>query len=256
VDPENTLYLTIPQGRIVIELAPEFAPNHVANIRKLARAGFFDGLTVARVQDNYVVQWGDADSRNPTGGGQLRMKAEFDHAFRAGDAFTPLPDHDTYAPQTGFAGDFPAARDPATGLTWLTHCYGMVGAGRDNDPDSGGGPELYAVIGQAPRQLDRNVTLVGRVIEGMDVFSALPRGHGDLGFYQTPAEHIPITSVKIAADMPVAGRPAFQVLKSDSPTFAAVLQNRRFRHDAWYKVAAGHIDVCNLQLPVREASGR
>ena len=253
IDPENTLYLTIPEGRIVIELAPAFAPNHVANIKKLVRAGFFDGLAVVRVQDNYVVQWGDADSKHPTGGGQLRLKAEFDHAFGSKDAFAPLPDPDTYAAQTGFAGGFPAARDPATGLTWLTHCYGMVGAGRDNDADSGGGPELYAVIGQAPRQLDRNVTLVGRVIDGIDVFAALPRGHGDIGLYQTPAERIPILSVKIAADVPAADRKTYEALKTDSPTFARVIQNRRFRKDDWYKTAAGHIDVCNLPLPVRTA---
>jgi hypothetical protein len=65
IDPEDTLYLTLPQGRVVIELAPAFAPNHVANIKRLVRAGFYDGLAVVRVQDNYVVQWGDAQSTPP-----------------------------------------------------------------------------------------------------------------------------------------------------------------------------------------------
>ena len=251
VDPEDTLYLTLPQGRVVIELAPAFAPRHVANIKRLVRAGFYDGLAVVRVQDNYVVQWGDAQSTHPTGEGRLRVQAEFDRPYGAADPFVPLPDADTYAPLTGFAGDFPAARDPALGLTWLAHCYGMVGAGRDDDADSGGGPELYAVIGQAPRQLDRNVTLVGRVIDGMELFSALPRGHGDIGFYQRPDERVPILNIQVAADVPPDRRTAFRVLKTGSPTFAAVVQNRRFRRDAWYKVAAGRIDVCNLPLPVR-----
>jgi len=251
IDPDDTLYLTLPQGRVVIELAPAFAPNHVANIKRLVRAGFYDGLAVVRVQDNYVVQWGDAQSTHPTGEGRLRLKAEFDRPYGAADPFVALPDPDTYAPRTGFAGDFPAARDPALGRTWLTHCYGMVGAGRDNDADSGGGPELYAVIGQAPRQLDRNVTLVGRVIDGMELFSALPRGRGDIGFYQRPEERVPILGIKVAADVPAAQRAAFRVLKTDSPTFAAVVHNRRFRRDAWYKVATGRIDVCNLPLPVR-----
>ncbi|HWE98247.1 MAG TPA: peptidylprolyl isomerase [Caulobacteraceae bacterium] len=251
LDPEDTLYLTLPQGRVVIEVAPTFAPSHVANIKRLVRSGFYDGLAVVRVQDNYVVQWGDAQSIHPTGEGRVRLKAEFDRPYGAADPFIALPDSDTYAPRTGFAGDFPAARDPASGLTWLTHCYGMVGAGRDNDADSGGGPELYAVIGQAPRQLDRNVTLVGRVIDGMELLAALPRGHGDFGFYQRPEERVPILGVKVAADLPAAQRTAFRVLKTDSPTFAAVVYNRRFRRDAWYKLAAGHIDVCNLPLPVR-----
>jgi peptidylprolyl isomerase len=256
VDPENTLYLTIPQGRVIIELAPAFAPGHVANIKRLVRAGFFDGLFIVRAQDNYVVQWGDAESKRPTGDGKLRLPAEFDHAYGPSEPFVALPDPDTYAPQTGFSGDFPAARDPATGLTWLTHCYGMVGAGRDVDPDSGGGPELYAVIGQAPRQLDRNVTLVGRVIEGMDVLSPLPRGHGDLGFYQTPAERIPIVSVRVAADLPAAERKTFQVLRTDSATFATVVQNRSFRREPWFHTTAGHIDVCNLPVPVRAVPPR
>jgi peptidylprolyl isomerase len=253
VDPENTLYLTIPQGRVVIELAPAFAPEHVANIKRLIRAGFFDGLSVVRAQDNYVVQWGDADSTHPTGEGRLRLKAEFDRPYAASEPFVALADPDTYAPVVGFAGDFPAARDPAAATTWLTHCYGMVGAGRAESPDSGGGAELYAVIGQAPRQLDRNVTLVGRVISGMEAFSTLPRGHGEIGFYQTPAERIPIQSVRVAADLPAADRTAFEILRTDSATFAAVIQNRRFRKDPWFKVAAGRIDVCNLPLPVRVA---
>jgi peptidylprolyl isomerase len=239
IDPGDLLYLTVPQGRVVIELAPAFAPNHVANIRRLARARFYDGLQVVRVQDNYVVQWGDAQSSRPTGEGRLRLAAEFDRPYGPADRFVALPDPDTYAPQTGFAGDFPAARDPASGRVWLTHCYGMVGAGRDDDADSGGGPELYAVIGQAPRQLDRNVTLVGRVIEGMELLSALPRGHGDLGFYRSPQQPVPILKMIVAADAPATQRTAFQVLKTDSATFAAVIDNRRFRRDRWFKKAAG-----------------
>ena len=256
IDPENTLYMFLPQGRIVIELAPEFAPAHVANIKRLARAGFYDGLSVTRAQDDYVVQWGDADSTRPTGEGTLRLKGEFEHAYGAKDAFTPLPDPDSYAPRTGFAGDFPAARAPAGGLTWLTHCYGMVGAGRAVDPDSGGGPELYAVIGQAPRQLDRNVTLVGRVIEGMDILSALPRGHGEMGFYQTPPERIAILGVKVAADLAPGERTTFEALRTDSRSFAEVIQSRRFRRETWFRLPAGHIDVCNLPLPVRIAPAK
>jgi peptidylprolyl isomerase len=252
IDPENMLVLTLPQGRVVIELAPAFAPNHVANIRRLARARFFDGLFVVRVQDNYVVQWGDAQAQRPLGEARRTLQAEFDRPTGPDLPFDPLPDPDTYAPITGFSAGFPAARDPASGRAWLTHCYGMVGAGRDNDENSGGGPELYAVIGQAPRQLDRNVTLVGRVLEGMDILSALPRGHGDLGFYERPERRIPILSIRVAADLPPTERPRLEALRTDSATFATLVQGRRFRHDAWYKRPAGHLDVCNVVLPVRD----
>jgi len=253
IDPENTLYLDLPGGRVIIELAPAFAPNHVANIKRLVRQGYFDGLAVVRAQDNYVVQWADPDGKRSLGGAAARLAPEFTRAIDGAPPFTPLPDADTYAPQVGFADGFPTARDPAAGQTWLTHCYGMVGAGRDNAADSGNGAELYAVIGQAPRLLDRNVTLVGRVVRGIDVLSVMPRGTAPLGFYATPAERIPIRSIRIAADVPVAERLSLQELRTDSATFAALVQARRFRHDDWYKVPAGHVDVCNVVVPVREA---
>jgi len=253
LDPENTLYLDFVGGRVIIELAPTFAPAHVANIKALARAHFYDGLSIVRVQDNYVVQWGDAEAKRPLGNGRRTLKAEFSHTITRSDRFDPLPDPDTYAPAVGFSAGFPAAMDPAHWETWLTHCYGMVGAGRDNDADSGGGAELYAVIGQAPRQLDRNVTLVGRVVKGIERLSALPRGTGDLGFYKTAPERIPIRAITVAADLPVDQRVPLEALRTDSATFAAVLRNRRFRKDDWYKVPAGRIDVCNVTPPVREA---
>ena len=253
LNSENTVYLDIPGGRVIIELAPRFAPHHVANIERLARAHFFDGLFIVRSQDNYVVQWSDAEAKRPLGGAKTALKAEFSHPAAADEPITKLPDPDTYAPVVGFTDGFPAARDPVTGEAWLTHCYGMVGAGRDNDADSGSGAELYAVIGQAPRQLDRNVTLVGRVVRGMELLSVAPRGTGDLGFYKTPAERIPITRMVMAADLPASERVPLQALKTDSPTFAAVVHNRRFRQDAFYKRPAGAIDVCNVPLPIRDA---
>ena len=251
IDPQNTLVMRLPQGRVVIELAPTFAPNHVENIRRLARARFFDGLYVVRVQDNYVVQWGDAQAKRPLGEAKRTLPPEFDRAAGSDLPFDPLPDRDTYAPIAGFSAGLPAAQDPLSGRAWLTHCYGMVGAGRDNDENSGGGPELYAVIGQAPRQLDRNVTLVGRVVEGMETLSALPRGHGDIGFYERPDQRTPILSISVAADLPPAEQPRLEALRTNSATFAALVQGRRFRHDAWYKRPAGHVDVCNVPLPVR-----
>jgi peptidylprolyl isomerase len=256
LDPDDTVYLQLPTGRVIIELEPRFAPRHVANIKTLIREGYFDGLAIVRVQDDYVVQWADPDEKRSVGKAAVALKAEFDRPFERSEPFTPLPDPDTYAPSTGFADGFPAARDPATGKTWLTHCYGMVGVGRDNDADSGGGTELYAVIGHAPRQLDRNVTLVGRVVRGIELMSSLPRGTEALGFYKTAAERTPIVSVKLAADVAAADRVSLVALRTDSATFQKLIQNRRFRKDDWYKTPAGHIDVCNMPLPVRDFSAK
>ncbi len=127
----------------------------------------------------------------------------------------------------------------------------MIGAGRDNDADSGGGAELYAVNGQAPRNLDRNVTLVGRVVQGMELLSVLPRGTGDLGFYEKPQQRVPIRSIRLAAEVPAPQRADLETLRTDSATFAKLVEARRNRHDAWYKHASGHVDVCNVRAPVR-----
>ena len=185
VDPENELYLELSSGRVVIELAPAFAPEHVANIKKLVRAKYFDGLAFLRSQDNYVVQWGDPDADNRAEGGpgakarpiapaREKLPAEFTRPA-AGLAFTRLSDSDGYAPEAGFSGGFPAARDPKTGAALAAHCYGMVGVGRGDEPESGNGAEIYVVIGNAPRHLDRNVALVGRVLRGMELLSTIPR---------------------------------------------------------------------------------
>jgi peptidylprolyl isomerase len=250
LDPHNTLYMELPTGRVIIELAPQFAPHHTANLQALAREGYFDGLWIMRAQDNYVVQWGDPDEKKPIHHAQRTLPAEFERPLRD-LTLTRLPDPDSYAPLTGFVDDFPAAADPSVGRAWLTHCYGMVGAGRDNDVDSGGGTELYVVIGQAPRHLDRNITLLGRVVQGMELLSVMPRGGGAMGFYEHPAERTVIKSMRVAADVAESERTQLEVLRTDTPTFAAYLEARRNRSEEWFKVPAGHIDVCNLAIPSR-----
>ncbi len=252
LDPQNTLYLELPAGRVVIELAPQFAPHHVANVQVLAHGHYFDGLWIVRAQDNYVVQWGDPDAKKSVGAAQRRLGAEFERALR-GLTIAKFPDPDSYAPEVGFVDGFPMAADPAIGRAWLVHCYGMVGAGRDNDVDSGGGTELYVVIGQAPRHLDRNVTLLGRVVSGMELLSVLPRGTGTLGFYEQPAQRTPIRALRLAADVAPAQRTELEVLRTDTPTFLAYAEARRSRHEEWFKVPAGHIDVCNVPVPSKPA---
>jgi peptidylprolyl isomerase len=166
-------------------------------------------------------------------------------------AVTPLGSPDAYAPTAGFTGGWPVAMDGRQ--AWLPHCYGYVGVGRNLSPDAGTSAELYAVIGQAPRQLDRNIAVVGRVIEGMAYLSSLPRGSGDLGFY-TPAEpKVPILSVRLASDLPVAERPRFQMMDTASASFAAYLRLRANRKDDFYERPAGGVDLCNAPVPVRPA---
>lgn len=249
-DPEQTLYLELASGRVVMELAPEFAPNHVRNVKALVRERYFDGLAIVRVQENYVVQWADPDAKRAIAGAQRTLPAEFERSAD-GLQFTPLPDADTFAPEVGFSAGFPAARDATSGLAWLVHCYGMLGAGRDNASDSGGGTELYVVTGHAPRQLDRNVTLFGRVLSGMELFTTLPRGTKALGFYEKPEQNVPIVAMRVAADVAAVERSELEVLRTDTATFAALVEARRNRREEWFRHAWGRIDVCNVPIVVR-----
>jgi len=253
LDPQNTLYVELAAGRVVIELAPAFAPKHVENIKALVHEHYFDGLAIYRAQDNYVVEWGDAERVRPVKNAQKTVAAEFSRSSKD-LPFTVLPDPDTYAAEVGFVDALPAAREARTHLTWLAHCYGMVGAGRDNDVDSGGGTELYVVIGNAPRHLDRNVTLVGRVVSGIELLSTLKRGSGPMGVYEHPAERTPIRAIKLAADVPEAERVKLEVMRTDTQTFADLVEARRNRREEWFKVPAGHIELCNVPLVVRPRS--
>ena len=239
-------------GRIVVQLAPEFAPVHVANIKALARGRYWDGATVYRVQDNYVAQWGLNESDKPWPAGvTAKPPAEYTRPLK-GLEITPLGSPDAYAPKAGFADGWPIAFSPKEGWADLTHCYGSVGVGRDLSPDTGTGGELYAVIGNAPRQLDRVIALVGRVVDGIDKLSALPRGTEALGFYKDKPQFVPIASIRIAADMPAATRPSYEVMDTGSATFASYLKMRANRHDDFYIRPAGGVDLCNVQVPVRK----
>ena len=258
-DPANTLYMDLDGGRVVIELAPGFAPEHVANIRTLASEGFWNGTSIYRSHDNFVVQFGDADADDPArakglGSARTALPAEFERGAR-GLAFHALPDRDGWAPQVGFADGFPAAREGAEGQAWMAHCYGALGAGRNNAPDSSIGAELYVVTGQSPRQLDRNITLVGRVIRGMELLSAIRRGPPPMGFYEDAAQRTPIRAVVLASELPEAQRERIEVLRTDTPTFDALVESRRNRTDAFYHRPAGHIDLCNVAIPVRTPDG-
>jgi peptidylprolyl isomerase len=250
VPADDLLVMTLADGTsVAIQLAPYFAPLHVANIRALVRAGRFDGGAIVRVQDNYVVQWATAEGSAAPPGFISKPPPEYEIAA-TGARFRPLGFRDAYAARTGHIAGWPVAEEG--GRRWLVHCYGMVGVGRDMPPDTGSGAELYAVIGHAPRHLDRNIALVGRVIDRIDRMAALPRGGEAMGFYAKPAERTPIRSARIAADLPAGDRPAFRILDTDGTSFAAWVNARANRTDAFFVRPAAAVDVCNAMPPVRK----
>lgn len=276
--------------RVVIQLMPApFSQDWVGNIRKLAAARFWDGTSINRVQDNYVVQWGDANAEDKARAkrlpADLAVVPEGDYVsaigtqeirYRSGSVGAPVedllvqpdgsairwrpgkPGKDIYANGTAVLAGWPIAVAPKQAqsgkielIGWPVHCYGMVGVGRDMPPNTGTGAELYTVIGHAPRHLDRNIALVGRVIEGIEHLSSLPRGTGGLGFYEAPEERTPIVSVRIGNE--VSGLPAYEYLSTESASFARYADARANRRDAFFIHPAGGADVCNIPVPVRRA---
>ncbi|MEZ5710549.1 MAG: peptidylprolyl isomerase [Blastomonas sp.] len=255
--------------RVIIQLMPdELTTQHGRNIRKLARAHWWDGTAIVRVQDNYVVQWGDpaaeeeeakplpADLEEIPESEYVTEEAELAQGRAALEEIRPLArilQRDAYAPYTDFEDGWPLASDLA-GHFWPVHCYGMVGVGRGYSPDTGSGAELYTVIGHAPRHLDRNIALAGRVIAGIEHLSSLPRGTGPLGFYETPEERTTILSVRLASELPEEERPAYAYLATTGPSFVRYAEARANRRDPFFIHPAGGVDICNIPVPIRDIS--
>ncbi len=270
--------------RVVIQLMPPpFSAGWIGNIRKLAAAHWWDGMSINRVQDNYVVQWGDpnADDKvkaKPLPAGLATMAESAYEVPIVGEPLAGLqrrllmqalqidyPDqvkrdltansgyatsHDAYG-LTGFDRGWPIGMGQKS--FWPAHCYGMVGVGRDLSPNTGSGAELYVVIGHAPRHLDRNIALVGRVIEGIEYLSSLPRGHGGLGFYDLAQGDERVAIVSIHPGVEVKNLPAYEYLSTESASFAHYADARANRRDAFFIRPAGGADICNIPVPVRRA---
>ncbi len=270
ITPADLLVMTLAPDRdganrqVVIQLMPApFSQGWVGNIRKLAAAHWWDGLAITRVQDNYVVQWGDPNGEDKAKAralpASLNTSAEKNYVSETLNFFDGLATlrrdkpqpraRDAYASETWLLNGWPLASD-GKGY-WPVHCYGMVGVGRNYSPDTGSGAELYTVIGHAPRHLDRNIALVGRVVEGIEHLSSLPRGTGALGFYETAEERVPIVSIRLASELPDSQQPNFEYLSTESDSFAKYADARANRRDPFFILPAGGADICNIPVPVR-----
>ena len=260
VDPNNLVLIDTRYGETAVELAPDFAPNHVARMRALIRAHFYDGKSFYRVIDGFVAQGGIGEGTASTasyGKAQLKLwpalKAEFDARITKDTVFTPLGSPDLFAPEVGHVGGFPVSREIKAGRMWIAHCPGTFAFARDNSDDSAT-TEFYIVIGEAQRRLDRNLTAFGRVIDGMQYVQKLNRGNPDVaqGVIPDRKDQDTILRVRLAADLPPAERPHFQVMKTESPSFAAKkAQKLNPAPDFYHRRPPQILDLCNTPAPVR-----
>lgn len=252
IPDDELMVITLAGNRtVVVRLAARFAPAHIANIRALARARWWDAASVYRVQENWVAQWGDASEKKPLAAGVVESPAaEFEIA--AFDPAQKVTRQDAYSTASGITADgWPIATSGSA--AWLTHCYGSVGVARDALPNTGSGAELFTPIGQTARRLDRNYTVVGRIIEGMKYLSALPRSDAPMGVYATGGERTGIISARLASDMPAAERLKFEYRSTDNPRFAALIDLKEHPKGM---VASGGVDVCDVPLAARRVAAK
>jgi peptidylprolyl isomerase len=264
LDPDNTVYLETTDGTAVILLKPDFAPQTVRQFKRLLGDQFYRGLSFYRVIEGFVAQGGDESDMDP-GQIQQTLPAEFEIDWPqkprdkdtakdwAEMSWTPVQEDDLFAPFTGFVDGFPAARDSEKGgKAWLTHCPGTVAMARNDDPESGG-TDFYIVIGQAPRYLDRNLTVLGRVVWGMDVVQRIKRGPAlENGIIEEDLDRTWIKRMRLASALDEAARLDIYVADTNSKGFIKMLKDRRNRNNKWfYRKPPKVLDVCQVPVPVR-----
>lgn len=251
VQPENLVFMELPGGTVTIELTPAFAPKTVEQFRELVKERFYDGLGFYRVIDGFVAQGGDGSdlgelSDKPT------IDAEFEIKWDEALSWMPVQQPDLFAPITGFVDGFAAGRDPESGKAWLTHCPGAVAMARNNDKDSSRS-DFYIVIGQAPRYLDRNMNVFGRVIDGMEIVQQIQRGPRDNnGIFRDETLITRMRNMRLASDIPERTRQKAYVADTNSPGFADLLDGRRDRRQAFFHNHPPEVlDVCQVPLGTR-----
>ncbi|MEM6557668.1 MAG: peptidylprolyl isomerase [Pseudomonadota bacterium] len=250
VSPENLILIETEYGDIVIELNPDFAPNHANQFRQLVRDDVYNGIRFYRVIDAFVAQGGlqDEDLIEP-----FPVLINENDRPLSDAPFIPLGNADLFAPIVGHIDGFAVGRSESLEKEWLLHCPGALAMARDTDPDSGG-TEFYIVL-DAQRYLDRNLTIFGRVIDGMQYVQKLKRGVRAIesGVIQAPDVGDEILSMTVAADMDEMIRPKYQVQAMPSQAFEDAKTEKRVREeDFFYRKPPEILDICGFEVPVRK----
>lgn len=250
VAPENLILIETTYGDIIVELNPDFAPNHAAQFRNLVRDDVYNGTRFYRVIDTFVAQGGLQDDEMV---GQFPTLTNENDRPLSDAKFIPLGNADLFAPIVGHVDGFAVGRSESLQKEWLLHCPGALAMARDTDPDSGG-TEFYIVL-DAQRYLDRNLTIFGRVIDGMQYVQKLKRGIRAIesGVIQAPEMGDEILSMTVAADMDAVIRPSYQVQAMPSQAFDNAKTAKRVRDDPFfYRKPPEVLDICGFETPVRK----
>lgn len=251
VNPDNLVFMELYEGRVTIELNPSFAPKTVQQFRKLVQDRFYDGLSFYRVIDGFVAQGGDGSDLGEVSLVPL-IDAEFEIELTEDTDFTLVQKDDMFAAETGIIDGFAVGRDPSGKNAWLTHCPGIIGMARNDNVDSSR-TDFFIVIGQAPRYLDRNMNVFGRVIHGMDAIQKIRRGpENENGVFQDETASSRIRTIKLASDVPVDERLSAFVIDTNTKGFRKSLKNRRNRKQKFFQnKPPAVLDVCQVPIAGR-----
>jgi peptidylprolyl isomerase len=251
VDPENIVVMTLNEGTVYIELNPGFAPETVKQFKGLIDSRFYDALTFYRVIDGFVAQAGDGSdlglaSNVPT------IDSEFEIDWSKELPYMRVQKDDFFADETGFIDGFPVGRDKSTDRAWLLHCPGIVAMARGNDADSSRS-DFYIVLGQAPRYLDRNMNVFGRVVLGMDVVQRIRRGPKDRdGLISSDTAKSRIRSMILYSDVPEEDRMFLYVADTSDKSFKSMLKTRKNRNQPFFHAKPPRVlDACQVPVPSR-----
>ncbi len=245
VPPENLVFIGMREGEIVLELNPVFAPETVERFLQLIREDFYRGMSFYRVIEGFVAQAGPGE--DIVLGEEDMLPPEFQLDWDPELPWVSVQRDDLFAPETGFIDGFPAARNRDE--VWLTHCPGAVAIARGNEPGSGA-KDFYIVIGQAPRYLDRNLTIFARVINGMDTVQRIQRGAiEDNGIIANDLARSRIGRMRIYDQLEEEERRDFYVMDTSSRGFRTLMNERKNRNqDFFINRPPRVLDVC--QIPV------
>lgn len=258
VDPENMLIITTNGGKVYVELAPEFAPNHVARMKQLAREHFYRFTVWHRVIGDFVAQGGGMIDNPNHGADHLPgVQAEFTRGRSAADGLdiselmmrARTQRGSSAEARAGFWKGFQAGTQPiaqaairADGQveSWLLHCHGAASAARTNDPNSFRS-QFYITTGDA-EHLNTQYTVWGRVRAGLEVIDAIPEGTLGESMGYRP---VIIEDIQVASDVPESERSTIEVMRTDGASFAQYL-------DALKQARGGQLpDVCDITVPAR-----
>ena len=236
-DPQDVLVIDTNKGRILVELVPLAAPNHVTRVRELARKGLYNGRSFFRVIDQFMAQTGDPQDNGMGGSDLPDLTAEF--TFRRGPDTPFVQVADQAVAEIGFVGPLPVMTQSSQLMPmtadgrisgWALFCPGVAGMARGESPDSGN--SQFFLMRQAYPSLEKRYTAFGRVISGLEVVRAIKAGE------PVVAPQDVMTRVQVLADMPAGSRPKVRVIDPRSPWFAAEVARVRASRGADFTACA------------------